>query len=682
MEFIKITNENIELLFDKSKGILKGIRYKDNYIDFDCPVWRIEVKHEDAMQEFSIKDMSVFDYSFQERDLEMSWGNDYLEVCVRLTHNDGKIKWRIFVQSISDEHCIYKVVFPIIGDIKSFSEDGFLDYLLLPWSNGWIIKNPTHTLSGTKEEEYIPFWMGRVGNKYEDEYPTPYAFQFAAYYCREKYGYYFSTEDSEAYIKTIGFYVDETEKRISYAITQYPENMGSTKYFNMSYDFILELLEGDWQVPASIYRKWGIRQKWCKRGKLKDKYVTSKIKHIDLWRINHNNYALGTRTKEYFNTSLKLKKELDCNLGLHWYGWNMAKEHGCNYPEMFDEDNTEWPEELTQWNRKFTNEGIVKIPYVAVHCWDTSLKSKKYENMQEIFKKDELKLHDEPWREGRVLPVCHATQKVKNIILDVLIKFILENKFDGAYIDQIASCCASLCFDETHPHPVGGGKWWDESWHFILKILRDVVGYEKILTSESNGETYIDVFDLFLILDTNLQRNGFSLVVGGENCESVPLFSMIYGDYALSYGSICRFSDVPEVFEFNFIRNILWGIMPTVEGVEKSELERDNAQTYLKVLKKGVDFYKENKEAIFYGRLKGIPFYECEKMKLSWETEETENTVEFTKVYPKVLAVLWEDMDGKESYLLYNFDTKTQKVNIEGMDIIVSAKTFKTVKTK
>lgn len=676
MDFIKVANHNVELLFDKNQGMLKGIVYKNNFINLDSLLWGIDVKHENVMQEFSIKDMPAFNYSFRENDLDMFWENDYFKVNVRLKCNEEKIKWRIGVQSNSDEYCIYKVIFPIIGDITPFSEEGCNDYLLLPWQNGWIIKDPVHTLLDKKEQDEIPFWMGRVGNKYEDEYPTPYSYQFAAYYCPEKYGYYFATEDSEAYTKTIGFYCDEENNKLSYAITNYPENMGSTRYFSMPYDFVLGFFEGDWQEAANIYREWAVKQKWCK-AKLKDKHIPDRIKNIDLWRINHNNYALGKRTEEYFDTSLKLKQELGCNLALHWYGWNMAEEHGFNYPEMFNEDHEEWSDKLTNWNRKFSSEGIVKLPYVQIRVWDSMLKRCKNEKFQEITKKDELKLHEEPWLDNRLVPVCHTTQEVINTALDLMTKVLFEIKFDGVYIDQIASAFAGLCFDEKHPHPVGGGKWWDESYHSLLNTLRDIAGPEKIFTTESNGETYIDVFDLFLILDTNLQRTAFSLLVGGENCESIPLFSMIYGDYALSYGSICRFTDAPEVFEFNFIRNILWGILPTVEGVERSELERDDAQGFMNVLRKGVDFYKENKEIIFYGRLKGIPDYDCEQMSIGWETE---NGVSFSKEYPKIFAVLWEDRDENELCLLYNFDNKMQEVNVDGMVIRIPGKAFKIVR--
>lgn len=671
MEFITYASNGIQLKFDNVNGKLMKVIYREFIINMVSPVWRIEIKNSGKVNIVTIDDQMSFYHKITGNSLILSWKNDAYKVKVTINEDYSKITWGIDVNSLIKDNCISKVIFPVIGNIKTISHDGEEDYLILPWQNGWLIRNPINTF--LNKENAIPFWAGRGGSKYENEYPAQYSYQFTAYYSPHKYGFYFCTEDGDAYIKTMGYY-SRSGNCFDFMVTNYPENMGSTTEYHMPYKFTFRMFKGDWQTAAAMYREWAIMQQWCP-SRLIDRNLPKNLIKADLWCINHTNYNLGTRTQEYFDTSMEMKEKLHCNLALHWYGWNMG-EHDLNYPEYISQDLEGWTEQLTIWNDEFSSRGIVKISYVNARLWDAKTRSWTNENAEAgAIKNEKYQIPDESWNPKALLkPMCPSTSLWKGKVKDFGSSFINEYKFDGLYIDQVASYNATLCFDSSHPHPAGGGKWWNASYHEMVTGLRNRVGEEKILTSESCCESYIDLFDLFLILDTNLQK--YFLFTEYDYCESIPLFNMIYGDYALSYGSICRFSDTLEEFEFNFMRNLLWGILPTVEGVDMDQLNNGSSSEYLDILKKGVDFFKENKELILYGRLTEIPQYSCKLMSINWIGMGKN----ISKEFPCIYATIWKNVDNQIYCLAYNFNKCNEDINIKNIPIALKAKEIKIIK--
>ncbi|MBE7031334.1 MAG: hypothetical protein E7409_07960 [Ruminococcaceae bacterium] len=666
MEYIIFSNEQTKVAFSKDKGYLETITYKDRTIDLHSKLWSVQTKE----GELGIADMTEFRHECYDGVLKLFWTNDIAKVGVIVkTGEDGKLRWRINADVFGGE-AVRRVRFPILEGMNFDTEN----YLLITWQNGRILKNPVDSF--LRKGVDVPFWVGRGKYGYENEYPAALSFQYGAFYGQE-YGYYFATEDPDAYIKTFAYDYNKNAHAMDFSVINYPENMGKTTSYCMAYDFVLKLFEGDWQTATNYYRDWAIQQKWCKV-RLAEKELPEKLTKTDMWRINHTNYALGTRTQEYFDTSVKLRDALDCNLALHWYGWNMSR-HDYNYPEYISAEKKAegWPEKLSEWNKKFDEAGIVKIPYINARLWERKTQSWEDENVAASAVKTEGgNLPEEPWNGFTLKAVCPATAQWQNKVADMCREYGVECGFDGMYLDQIGSYNATLCFDENHPHPLGGGTWWNDTYHSMLGHVRDVVGKERILTTESCCETYADVFDLFLILDNCLQNTEFNGLVDPGCAVAVPLFSLIYGDYALAYGSVCRFSDRPDRFEFNLVRNTIWGFLPCIEGVDMEEFE--NGEKYVEIAKRVVDFYKANKEIFLYGRLTEIPQYACSEMcVIDWDATADDGTeFNYTQSYPAISASVWETAQGEKCLFAYNYSDDAQTMEMNGKTYKVEAKSF------
>ena len=526
MTYINFGYGKTKVLFDSEKGYLEKIIYNGNVIECKSKLWSIE----SGEKYITIEDMTSFRVEEYSDNIKLFWKSKEAKVCVNISDkNDGKLRWNITAEVFGGKK-LSRVKFPIIEGMN-FNDD---NYLLITWQNGHLIKNPVDNFLSKGAE--VPFWVGTGKYSYSNEYPAALSFQYATFYSPTEYGYYFATEDPDAYIKTFTFDYNKEKHALDYIITNYPENMGKTSDYALPYDFVLNMFEGDWQDATKLYREWAINQKWCKE-KLADKKIPENVIKTDLWRINHTNYEHGTRTQEYFDASKLIRDEMDCNLALHWYGWNMS-EHDLDYPEYIKDEMKAkgWPEELKKWNQKFTDEGILKIPYINARLWELKTQSWIDENVAYYAVKDEKGGYpEEPWLGFELKAVCPATAMWQNKVADLCREYGLEPGFDGIYLDQIGSYNATLCFDENHPHPLGGGTWWNDTYHNMIKKCRDVLSDNAIITTESCCETYIDVFDIFLVLDTCFQYTAFN-ELGTPGCsDSVPLFNMIYGDYALNY---------------------------------------------------------------------------------------------------------------------------------------------------
>lgn len=670
MNYITIQSENTEVCFDSQNGRLQEIIYGDRHIALQSKLWKIHT----TAGELTIDDMDRFYVQSYDGVRKLFWENDSAKVCVTVCVAERKIRWNINVEIFDDNTAIGKVMFPVLEGLK-FEND---NYLLITWQNGHLLKNPIEGLLSRGEK--VQSYVGRGVYAFESEYPAGLSFQYTSYYSPSEYGYYFSTEDSEAYIKTYGYYYNKEQNALDYILTNYPENMGKTKGYCMPYDFVLEMFDGDWQTATNIYRHWATNQKWCIK-RLSEKKMPKSIADIDLWRINHTNYDLGTRTDEYFETSVKLRDYLDCNLALHWYGWNMRDFHGQDYPDYIsDEKKAEgWPNELLKWNERFSKEGIYKIPFTNARLWEkTSPTFKSCNAAASAVKNEQGEVPEEYWGDIVDLrPMCPATPMWHNKVVDYCREYIADCGFDGVYLDQIASFNATLCFDETHPHPIGGGNWWNNSYHNMIRSVRSLLGDEKILTTESCCETYIDVLDLFLVLDTNMQYGALNSLTSSGISMSVPLFGMIYGEHALSYGSICRFSDRVDRFEYNLVRNTLWGILPCIEGIDMNELK--NGAQHLEITKKVVDFFKQHKETIIYGRICEVPVYSCKTLEIDWEGKSEGSAggrFTYSETYPAVNVVVWQKSDGTKIMFAFNHSENEETFEIDGKSYSIAPKSF------
>jgi len=139
---------------------------------------------------------------------------------------------------------------------------------------------------------------------------------------------------------------------------------------------------------------------------------------------------------------------------------------------------------------------------------------------------------------------------------------------------------------------------------------------------------------------------------------------MIYGDSAIAYGSACAFENNDGAFEFNYMRNILFGMIPTVEGVEA--IHADDTVKW-DILKRGVDFFKENREVLIYGELLDYKTHNGAGIKVEFNG--------LVKTCPEVISAVY-DYDGAEYVFAYNYSNKEKSVTVRAKTLLLKSKSF------
>ncbi len=167
---------------------------------------------------------------------------------------------------------------------------------------------------------------------------------------------------------------------------------------------------------------------------------------------------------------------------------------------------------------------------------------------------------------------------------------------DGVYIDQISAAAPEPCWNENHPHPVGGGDFWYDGYRRLIgKIRSNYLQEGKILTSEENSECYLDLFDMQLVVNTPHNAT---------DCRIRPVFPMVYSDRVITSGFTYSPLSVEGMtdgdFRYEIAKALLWGSQPG--WVDPRYLMAEEAAVEARFLKTLMDFRRGLHDVIYGGR--------------------------------------------------------------------------------
>jgi len=573
---------------------------------------------------------------------------------------------------------VWYVDFPIVEGIDWIGPEGKGDELTIPFSQGLVIRNPLAEVSGN----------GGASRKLEWSYPGFLTMQWFSYYNRGAVGLYWATHDSLGFRKDFLFGMNEG-RTITLRVRNYPENMGLIgRPYRAPYPFVVATFKGGWPEASQIYRTWATSQPWCRRGKLSQRTdIPDWMKDVSLWVWNRGAAA------RVMPGAFELRKRTGVNVALDWYWW-----HNNPYDILMPEylPPREGSATFVKAVHELQSEGIKVIVYINGRLWDTESRSWREENADLAAVKDEsLKPYGERYNvfvPGHVIaPMCPTTELWMSKMTSVVNSLVRDLSLDGVYLDQISIYPANLCFDPNHDHPVGGGNYWIQGYAELMRRAREVsrkANPQASLTSESCVELYIDSFDAFLTFDSTWERTGF-IDKYGPDCEPLPLFNVVYHDYALTFGSYTSMTNVPpyddlwpessrppeygkfvsyhdkypDQFAFELARNIVWGIQPMVTNVYPEMLGKDEFEPDMGFLESLARFHAKAKEYLVLGRWLPPPQVECPdvevKMSVGSIYTSFKDRRERSRTTPAVLSSAWASGDGRCCTVFVNFTNHT-----------------------
>ncbi|NGM61273.1 hypothetical protein G5B30_05000 [Sphingobacterium sp. SGG-5] len=449
--------------------------------------------------------------------------------------------------------------------------------------------------------------------------------------------FYFATHDAKANLKTFSARVTSLDAEFSNVIT--PSASWNNKgKFSLPWSASIGLSDKGWEDAVSKwYRPFSFETEWGKK-KITEKKYPEWLLNSDLWLVG------GHVTDKERDRAHQAIDYFGSQTAFHWYYWHQAP-FDTQYPEYLPAK-----EGFDRIIQEIQGRGSHVVPYINGRLWDVATKS--YENgggkAATIIGKDGNP-HTETYASGATNAVICPSTSIWEQKMVELTKQIQGDvvKADGVYYDQVAASRAFPCYDENHNHPPGGGSFWVDGYREIFKSVRGVLRPNSIVSTEQNTESYLDMFDLFLMVN----------YPQGKDYRPVPLFPIIYSDRALFYGFYI-YNDPNMSFRVKNALTLLWGAQLNggrIEFVQYPSMVENAA--FLKGL---VAFRKQNHDLFVGGRLLREIEPEGDNPVLAVPNWPARSST--TGTSSAVRAALWENRDGGYALVLVNVDEHPHSV--------------------
>ena len=386
-----------------------------------------------------------------------------------------------------------------------------------PYASGIVTENPC----GKKLR-----WKG--------QYPSGWncSMEWTAIYDETKNtGLYIAMHDSGGSVKYISIDADSTVNSLSIRY-EHPLPLDETVKDVEHNAGVWRTFRGDWFDAALIYRKWMYNNaQWYPRQKIDSNGRSDTpqwMKELSVWA------TCSDAPQKMPETMRKFTDALGIPTAVHWYNWHQIPFDN-DYPHYFPAKDG-FKEAVAEIQKKGD---CYVMPYINGRLWDT--KDKGYEDFQfssvalpGATKKEDGKPFVETYgsKESNgtnveLAVMCPSTDIWKNKVAEIIFRLTKDCDVAGVYVDQVAAAKPELCFDKSHGHPLAGGSWWNSEYWKMFESIRKELPAEKMLTSECNAETFINVFDGHLTWHFQYQ-------------DQVPAFAAVYGGMLQMFGRSYR----------------------------------------------------------------------------------------------------------------------------------------------
>jgi hypothetical protein len=418
------------------------------------------------------------------------------------------------------------VRFPVVEFPMRLGTSAEDDRILLPKCDGALLENPEANLQG-----------GNVSN-----YPGGASVQLLAFYDPTA-GIHVTALDGGGHRKAIG--INRHAAGLGLQMVHYPA-VSAGKDFTLPYAVELAVFHGDWEIAAAEYRKWAVKQKWCR------KRLDERAGELPEWlREMPFFYTMTVRGQTAENkTALrydmiaeqsegyaKLLRSPVCAMVMSW-----EKDGPWVTPDYFPPVGGDEPfQTLMTRLRAAGNKSLI---FLSGLKW--TLRKGATFDATEVFARDgeaaaivaddgKTMVVGKPDADtGQSAELCPATQYARDLLSRVS-RRATELGVTAVQVDQLVGGGSPACYSEKHGHPAGGGNWQAEAVYRLFARLRaegKARSREFAFLIEEPGEFFIPVLDAYHARDYAEGR----WPRDGRGIRGVPLFTYIYHDYLLGYG--------------------------------------------------------------------------------------------------------------------------------------------------
>jgi hypothetical protein len=333
-------------------------------------------------------------------------------------------------------------------------------------------------------------------------------------------GMYWATYDTDCYAKLHGR-VDQDGGGGRYMTVVHYNSLEAGVDYNMTYDTVLGVFEGDMNQALDIYRDWASKQWWVSNGTIlqrtdlpnwfKEGFTTMVAcsyggtfedgKYVETWKSVDFDELPGL-VDEYANG-------VQSPILVRWLGWEkygVWVSPDCLPP-------LEGEAKFKSTIDKLHEKGHHVIVGLSAGIWDTFFES--YNTTGRLYTKyyrfplpPFATITPSVWRDGEreVADISLACEQWQDILVNIT-KYLAQAGVDGVQLDCFLS--APCDFSPLYDHPMGYGNWYT---HGVLKALYKIKNAARLfnpnflIATEFISEPFLPFVDLFIGDQFNRQR--------------------------------------------------------------------------------------------------------------------------------------------------------------------------------
>ena len=630
---------------------------------------RSKLKAELVFEEGDAEDVRIVKAS--DSYAEVLWSLPYegetilVRVTIRLSKGEALSYWKIKAE-LPPGLSLESVTFPRISNLDN-------EGLKAAWPAGWGWEGDMEKISkelyNWKEE------IGKFGESTRGQAPGSFMVMPFIVYYREGHGTYFAAHDPEAYHKAMRTFANEGLGSGSTHCVHYlaRRNIDKPTEWTLPYEMVLGIYEGDdYYEGAQIYREFvRTTDRWTLAGEAFEN-APEIVKSVDVVTASAHRWSM----EEVVELELDFKEYMDGQDHMTWvWHWAAGKKNPETkrdrdweyYPYMFP-PREGWNEGLY----RLRENGIIALPYCNTNRVVREKKtfgpegwhhvSTKYEDGKTFFRR---KTRYGP-KDYYFRPCPGASQFPQMCYKHIIEPMIKDyGSAAGLYLDQLAAKGPCPCYDPSHNHPAGSGKWWAEGITRLITYLRKQ-SPETIWMTENNADCYMGLFDLYLILSCKIHKQ-YPRYAGVE--RTIPLFPVVWSGRYYPVGQNLRLTantgEYPRIFRAAAAESLLWGAKfgGGGTGFIMQPENIDSLAYFRKLVRCRREIHAFVQDGEFLGMLEAGgdnppfstgPFYGPQSGKI------TNNP----RTMPSVLVAGWKAKDGSVGLVMVNLDEEHHDISI------------------
>lgn len=705
INLITIENEILKLGFKESgKGALYSIVDLKSGFDFIREkkllkdLFRISLKCRDTREVEEIGSCSAEIFEWQKKEnksdkkliLEYSFlSKNKLKVIVeiRLDNNLNLSKWRFKIDNLDNKKIFYSIACPIIPAISKLGEKVAGESIALSKNGeGYLFRDPYPLLNGhpLKIGEELDDSITGVGEVH-NVYPGNQCMQFVLCFNNEA-GLYMATHDNSQNVKSfdLGEMKDLGANPVL-SISHFLEEKDGED-ISIEYDTVLGVFNGDWYDGARIYKNWATKQWWCEK-KLWDKDISEWIRDgfgiFSMSNYNTDNHNLNHPLNEIVNVTNELSKEIGSPLlslifnfesGGAWTG-----PIGF-FPPREGED--EFKKAMHNLN-KAGNYGFI---YLLLDAWYLRVPFTDSEpfNSWAVFEAEakdnavlsdsvEIEMHNPFPSEWKITRMCPYTEYTRKLVTKLIIQ-ALKLGTSVIQLDSFPLGSAQACYDHSHGHPLGYGKWWSEKCNNIIEDVRKsakAIKSDFAISTEGVCENFIRYLDFYDNRNSVIEYFGHLEKDLPMGIETIPLFNFIYHEYIGSYTAFAPEFSLSEDLDLYWTRclgkSLAEGVVPNggLFVPDSKKLNRIVADFYKKVVRASTN---ECWKYLMFGEMLKPPEINVPIITIPYSRLIPPGVVEdkIRKLKDKAIQYgVWKARDGSIAYFFINTSKEKVKFRVD-----------------